>query len=711
MFRRIRIVLITFLTMFLMLSVACYVFIFYGNLNLPEYNQIVESYKKSEAVLKDRYGRPIHTLRVDYLSRRLEWTELKDISPSLIKAVIYSEDKRFYTHRGIDMIAFMGASLENIISGGRRGASTITMQLVSKIDQTLKPRIKKRSFSQKINQMRKAIAIEKRWTKDQILEAYLNLVSFRGELQGIEAASRGIFMKVPWGIDLEESLILASLIRSPNAEVKDITRRVIALNKKMNAGISAERLANKTSEALSKPYRIANDVVMAPHIARYLLKGDVGDVRCSLDRDIQGFVLGVLREHILRLRHQNVTDGAAIVVDNRTGDILAYVGNTGAESTAFYVDGVRAKRQAGSTLKPFLYSLAFDMMLITPVSELLDEPINITTESGVYRPENYDRDYKGYVTARVALASSLNIPAVRVLMLTGEDMFVEKLNELGFEDLKDGEFYGYALALGTLDVSLYELVNAFRTLANGGVFGELNLIYGNKNKPKRRVFSRQATYLVSHILSDRTARSITFHMENPLATRFWSAVKTGTSKDMRDNWCIGYTDRHTVGVWVGNFSGESMWNVSGVTGAAPIWNDIVRYLHRNVTSKPQEPPDGIIKVQVDNINRDGLISEWFIKGTEPFREIRTIAEVAIPKIIYPCNDMVIAIDPDIPADNQKVFFERTGAGKDIKWVINDEVLGYNKRFMWTPEGGKHKLRLVNQNNEILHEVSFIVSPQ
>ncbi len=485
----------------------------------------------------------------------------------------------------------------------------------------------------------------------------------------------------------------------------------MALNKKMNAGIPEERLGDKTRHSLSKPYKIENHVAMAPHVARYLLKDNLQDVRCTLDRNIQEFVQSVLKEHILRLRSHNVNDGSALVVDNATGDILAYVGNIGDQSLAFYVDGVRAKRQAGSTLKPFLYGLAFHMMLITPISELLDEPVHITTESGVYRPENYDRDYKGYVTARIALASSLNIPAVRVLMLTGGDMFVEKLNELGFQDLKDGDFYGYALALGTLDVSLYELVNAYRTLANGGVFGELNLIYGNKNKAKNRVFSRQAAYLVSDILSDRAARSITFHMENPLATGFWSAVKTGTSKDMRDNWCIGYTDRYTVGVWVGNFSGESMWNVSGVAGAAPIWNDIVSYLHRNVTSNPPKPPDGIIKVQFDDINRDGLAHEWFIKGTEPHREVRAMREVYIPKIVYPCEDMVIALDPDIPAYNQKVFFEKTGDGKDIRWVLNDEAIGYDRRFMWTPEAGRHRLRLVSQNNEILHEVNFTVSPR
>ncbi len=185
MFKKILITLTTSLITFSMLCAACYVFIFYSNIDIPEYNHIVRSYKKSEATLKDRYGRPIHTLRVDYLSRRLEWTGLKDISPSLIKAVICSEDKRFYNHRGVDLIALMGAFLENITSGGRRGASTITMQVASMIDQSLKPLAKKRSFSQKLQQMRKAIAMEKRWTKDQILEAYLNLAGFRFELQGI----------------------------------------------------------------------------------------------------------------------------------------------------------------------------------------------------------------------------------------------------------------------------------------------------------------------------------------------------------------------------------------------------------------------------------------------------------------------------------------------------------------------------------------------
>ena len=196
------------------------------------------------------------------------------------------------------------------------------------------------------------------------------------------------------------------------------------------------------------------------------------------------------------------------------------------------------------------------------------------------------------VSARTALASSLNIPAVRTLSLIGEETFVRKLSQLGFGQLKPNGFYGPSLALGSADVSLYELVNAYRTLANNGIWSELRVTFRKGKRRKRRVYSDSAAFLVSDILSDREARSTTFSLENPLSTRFWSAVKTGTSKDMRDNWCIGYSEKYTVGVWVGNFSGEPMWDVSGITGAAPVWLEIMNHLHKDGPVDVPPPAEG-----------------------------------------------------------------------------------------------------------------------
>ena len=692
------------------LLLALYIFADYNKGQISEFKDIYQSYRKSDAILKDRHGEILHEYRVDYQARRLEWTGLDDISPSLIKAVLYSEDKRFYSHSGVDILAFLRASVQNLVSNRRIGASTITMQLASMMDRGLRSG-GRRSVLKKLKQVLAAWEIEKRWSKKQILEAYLNLVYFRGELQGIAAASRGIFQKKPDSLSPEESLVIASLIRSPNAGLEDIARRVKALNMSMGAGIPDKRIDNTVMQNLSTPYKIKPAVSIAPHVARYLIKDEQREVVCTLDRRIQMFVTEVLRGHISRLRDQNVTDGAAIVVDNRTGDILAYVGNLGVDSSYVYLDGIRAKRQAGSTLKPFLYAHAFDRLLLTPASELIDSPLDVTTEMGIYRPENYDRGYKGPVTARIALASSLNIPAVKVLMLLGQDEFVGKLNELGFSDLKDGEYYGYSLALGTLDVSLYELVNAYRTIANNGMYSSLNIVPGSGHIEKKRVFSKQASFIVSDILSDRDARSLTFGLENPLSTGFWSAVKTGTSKDMRDNWCIGFTERYTVGVWVGNFSGESMWNVSGIAGAAPVWHEIVRYLHRDTPSRPRPQPEGITVSHVFKGNRYGGKHEYFIKGTEP-SAVGQIdrANVINPRITYPSRNMTIALDPDIPTQYQKIFFEYSGGPGDIKWVLNDDVIGEGRMLKWSPKEGHHRLKIVDRDNVALDEVDFQVGP-
>ena len=294
-----------------------------------------------------------------------------------------------------------------------------------------------------------------------------------------------------------------------------------------------------------------------------------------------------LQQHILSVQGQNVHDGAALVADNKSGEILAYVGNVGALASARFVDGTQARRQAGSTLKPFLYGLAFDKRILTPASLLDDAPLDVPAMNGIYRPENYDKQFHGLVPARTALASSLNIPAVKVLNLVGVECFVQKLGDLGFEKLQAADFYGSSLALGAADVTLWELVNAYRSLANGGVWSPLCLTFEeNPNLTSRQVLSAGSAFLVSDILSDRESRSETFHLESPLSTRYWTAVKTGTSKDMRDNWCVGFSDHYTVGVWAGNFSGDPMWNVSGITGAAPAWIEIMNWLHRGLAEPP-----------------------------------------------------------------------------------------------------------------------------
>jgi penicillin-binding protein 1C len=377
------------------------------------------------------------------------------------------------------------------------------------------------------------------------------------------------------------------------------------------------------------------------------------------------------------------------------------------------VDGVTARRQAGSTLKPFLYGLAIERRLLTAASILDDSPLHIPTERGLYVPSDYDHRSRGPVSVRTALSSSLNIPAVRTQLLVGTDPFAQQLRRAGFDLRRPAEHYGFSLALGTADISLYELVNAYRILAQGGLRSPLRLVPTASGK-QRRVMNRDAAYIIADILADRASRSIAFGLDNPLTTRFWSAVKTGTSKDMRDNWCVGFSRRYTVGVWVGNFSGEPMWNVSGVAGAAPVWLEIMNWLHRDSRSNPPPRTTGVVTARTHfPAGAEEERDELFLTGTEP-------AQVAIPprqdagrliaRIAYPPEGTIIVIDPDIPEENQLLFFEAdNGTAEGLRWRLNDELRAAgDEGRRWAPRPGRYRLALIDDGGSILDTVSFQV---
>ena len=278
-------------------------------------------------------------------------------------------------------------------------------------------------------------------------------------------------------------------------------------------------------------------------------------MRSTLDGAVQRVAADTLRRHLLAVRAEHVHDGAVLVVDNATGDVLAYVGGSGDLGSARHVDGDPARRQAGSTLKPFLYALALDRRLLTAASLLEDTPLDLAVAGGLYRPRNYDEDFRGLVTVRIALASSLNVPAVRTLGLVGAEATVQQLRRLGFEGLRGVRRLLRSVAGARL--GRREPLGAGQRLPGARARRRVEPAPPRRRTtPRRRAprLFRRAAFLVSSILADRESRSVTFGLENPLATRFWTAVKTGTSKEMRDNWCVGYSRRYTVGVWVGNFA-------------------------------------------------------------------------------------------------------------------------------------------------------------
>jgi penicillin-binding protein 1C len=555
--------------------------------------------------------------------------------------------------------------------------------------------------------MRVAFDIEETWSKKQILEAYLNLVTYRGELQGIAAASRALFGKNPHGLLQSESLILASLIRAPNASFEETRKRSVLLSKALQWPVEVAEVDLNVRKIYVGPNPLEPRTALAPHVARQLLSGKVdhGTISCTLDAQTQSFALERLKHYLTSLKTQNVHEGAVVVGENSTGDILAYVSSS---EQAPYVDGVKAGRQAGSALKPFLYALAFDEKMLTPASVLEDSPVDIAVANGIYSPGNYDHRFRGGVSARVALASSLNVPAVRTLSLVGVESFLTKLRELGLKGLKEsGDFYGPSLALGTADVSLMDLVSAYMTLANGGVRRELRMSQGAEGHQKTtRVFSQEAAFLVSDILSDREARSFAFGLENPLATRIWSAVKTGTSKDMRDNWCLGYSDRYTVGVWFGNFSGEPMWDVSGITGAAQVWAEVMNRLHAGEKSLMLESPPGMTRHAIEASGT--LRNEWFIRGTQPSATL-VLTGRTFQRIQYPAPGTIITLDPDIPGAQQRVIFSAHERSKNHQWILNGKRLGSaGAALAWKPKRGKHVLALADREGKVLDSVSFEV---
>lgn len=673
---------------------------------LPGFAEVRRGHRSSEAVLLDRNGVPLHELRVEDRFRRLPWVALDEVSQPLLEAVVRAEDKRFFEHGGVDWRALGDATIDTVVRGSPRGASTLTMQVAAMLEPTLRPEGSRRTVGQKWEQIKAARALEAAWSKAQILEAYLNLSEFRGELNGVAAASRGLFGKVPADVDAREAAILAALLRGPNAKPALVARRACQLA----AEGECEAIERLVQQRLGGPPRFEPGVALAPHLARELLSREAPRVMSTLDARVQRAALDALSRQLAQLAGRGVRDAAAIVLDNASGEVLAYVGNTGRGSTAPFVDGVKAPRQAGSTLKPFLYELALEQQVLTAASLLDDSPANLVTPSGLYVPQNYDREFRGLASVRTSLAASLNVPAVRTLMLVGTERFANRLRELEFGTVQEsGDYYGLALALGSAEVTLWDLTNAYRALANGGTWSRPRVLPAPAGRAQR-VLDPAASFVVADILADRAARSVSFGLESPLATRFWSAVKTGTSKDMRDNWCVGFSSRYTVGVWVGNFDGAPMRDVSGVSGAAPAWLEIMAVLHRGDSRlRPPARPADVVEQRVRFTPQvEAERTELFLRGTEVAEVVAKPDLHAAARIVYPAEGSVLAIDPDIPQDSQRIRFEASAPEDGLTWLVNGDAIDTRGEFGWAPVPGRHELTLVDASGRVLDRVHFAV---
>ena len=669
---------------------------------LPSFAEVKAAYRASDVTLLDRQGVPLQTLRVDKTVRRLGWVPLQEMSPALLRAIVLSEDKRFYEHSGVDWSAVGQSAWANLWNTRTRGASTLTMQLAGLLDEELARPTGGRSMAQKLSQAYTATRLDARWKKSEILEAYLNRVAFRGELVGISALSQTLFGKHASGLDAQEAAVAVALLRGPNASVDTVTQRACGVLQLQR--LSCTGVLGLTANALERRGGAPLGEQLAPQFARQWQPSGEARQLTPLDARLQRVASTALRRHLAELSGRNVEDGAVLVLDNATGEVRAWVGSSGSGlSDAAQVDGVLARRQPGSTLKPFVYQMAFEQKLLTPASLVDDSPAEIATPSGLYQPQNYDRRFKGWVSVRTALGASLNVPAVRVGALLGPEALVNRFNALGLALPESGEHYGPALALGSAEVNLLGLTNAYRTLANGGLYSPVRL--QSAVAPARRVLDPAAVFLVTDILGDNSARVRSFGFDSALVTRGFAAVKTGTSKDMRDNWCVGFTDRYTVGVWVGNASGEAMHQVSGVSGAAPIWQAVVRHLHEARPSRPPKPPPGVVSQRVV-LDGEPPREEVFLAGTQsgpamvpaPSERSRRFG------ITKPRDGTLFAIDPDIPPASQRITFEGEGG----TWVLDGKRLGKGERLMWAPWPGRHELRLEGRAGQVVQTVRFEV---
>ena len=674
---------------------------------VPGFAEVKAAHMPSDLTLLDRHGVPIQTIRVDPQVRRLRWVPIEEMSPALLQAIVHGEDRTFYEHGGIDWSAVARSAWANLWNTRTRGASTLTMQLAGLIDEGLARPAGGRSVAQKLEQALTARRLEARWTKSQILEAYLNSVPWRGEIVGIAALSQTLFGKRPGGLDAQEAAIAAALVRGPNAGADTVARRACGLLKSQQrpcAGIDT-----LTQAALARRGGMPLGEQLAPHLARQVVD-DAGprraSLRTTLDAGLQRFAVDALRRQLAQLEGRHVEDGAVVVLDNASGEVLAWVGGSGSLSQAPQVDHVSARRQPGSTLKPFVYELAFEQRVITPATLLDDSPAQIGTASGLYMPQNYDHRFKGWVSARTALAASINVPAVRVGAMVGVDALFARLNALGLALPESGGYYGASLALGSADVRLIDLANAYRAFANGGLASPVRLRPDAPRTAPRRVAEAAAVHLVTDILADNNARALTFGLDSVLATRGFAAVKTGTSKDMRDNWCLGFTDRYTVGVWVGNTGGEPMHDVSGISGAAPLWRQIVQHLHAGAPSREPRLPPGVVRARVAfERGREPAREELFLAGTGQRRPLPA-AEQDVRRfgIVSPRDGSIFALDPDMPPAVQRITFE----GEAGVWLLDGRRVGEGTDLHWAPRPGRHRLTLLGRDGRALQTVRFEV---
>lgn len=551
----------------------------------------------------DRNGLPLGTL----LTRDQDHTAvipLPQVSPRFVQAILAAEDGRFYRHGALEFRAIARSALEAIRVGRvRSGASTITMQLSKMIHPVPS------NLPGKLQEVWLSWRLVAGMSKDEILSAYINRLPMGGNIYGVEAAAQAYFGISASDLNLAQSSLLAALPNDPTylnpydywEPLKE--RQAYVLKRMVADGYitSAEADRALAEKVTFQPRQ--QGILAAPHflfwVASQLPPDHPAQLQTTLDRPLQQFVEAQVQQVLQTLKVHNVHQAAALVIDNHTGEVRAYVGSPDyfSETQQGRNDGVQALRQPGSTLKPFLYELGLENRVIRPNTVLADVPAHYAIPGGrLYSPTDYSETFQGPVRVRLALANSLNVPAVKVLERVGVAKFLDRLHQLGFTHLNQpAEYYGLGLTLGSGEVSLWELARAYLTIATQQqidlkVWPKASTTYAQSAIPPAPAWG-----LITDILSDRHARARAFGVDSVLSLPFDTAVKTGTSSDFRDTWTVGFSRDYTVATWVGNFDGSPMRQVSGVTGAAPLWQRIMLHLHEQQEPADFPKPTGLVQ--------------------------------------------------------------------------------------------------------------------
>jgi len=553
---------------------------------LPDYGQEIETQRsQSGKVVADRHDR-ILRIFPDSRNRFTLWGSINEFPECLKLAVIAAEDRRFYHHPGFDPIAIVRAFCANI--NHRRtvsGASTITQQVV----RLIRPR--SRTYLAKFIELLESVKMECQLSKGQILELYLNLSPMGGNIRGSKLAARIYFGKNIDQINLSEGAVLAALPRSPSRydpRNKDGRKLLLKERDRILTGMTKQNhlLEDTVKSALSWPldFHISGLPLEAPHFVDFVIsRASVKRKRITttLDLDLQKAFEGTFVSHKNRLQRMGIRQSGGLIASTR-GAVLAMVGSLGyGQKDQGFNNAVLSSRSAGSTLKPFLYAMALEKGS-NAATEIADTFRAYRTPQGDYLPLNADRRFYGPVSIRSALGNSLNISAVKMAGRIGTENFYQLLESLGLanDKFRPAGFYGLGLAVGNLEVSLYNLVQAYSALALEGEYQPLTVLADEKPS-KRRVFEAETAYMVSHILADSSARLLTFGNPTYFDFGFPVAIKTGTSSGFRDCWAVAYTPKHIIGIWAGNFNGSSSNGASGSAACGPILQDLIQRLYQD----------------------------------------------------------------------------------------------------------------------------------